>query len=188
MPCLVGRGPGVSSAPARPLRRVVLTFLLHSATPNGKVAVHHPHLGAAQQEGWEPVQGDVSMLSVHKRITGLAAATFGKKDVLLLGTPTDYTAYDVARNSDLFFKDMPDGATAVVAGRLGGHKAPWAFAGGSCSIQGFSADGADEFWTVTGAHVLALALCDVTGPGAGELVAGLDDARIRVYAASGEVP
>ena len=43
--------------------------------------MHHPHLGAAaQQDGWERVQGDVSMLNIHKRITGLAAATLSREE------------------------------------------------------------------------------------------------------------
>ncbi len=89
--------------------------------------------------------------------------------------------------SDVFFKDMPDGATAVACGRVGDRKAPWVFVGGSCSIQGFNPDGFDEFWTVTGAQVLALALCDISGDGLPELLAGQEDCRIRVYTATGEM-
>jgi len=142
-----------------------------------------------QHPGWEPMQGDTSMLNVQRLVTGLAVAPLGKrgKEVLLLGTATDLTAYDVLKNSDLFFRDLPDGVHALCCGRLAGRKQPVVFAGGACSISGLAGDGSDSFWAVTGAQVLALALVDGLDEGQPALVAGLDSGRIRIYAAAGEV-
>ncbi|KAL7693350.1 putative bardet-Biedl syndrome 2 protein [Plasmopara halstedii] len=53
--------------------------------------------------------------------------------------------------------------------------------GGNCSLQGFGRDGGELFWTVTGDHVRALTVCDVTGHGRSELVAGSDDFEIRAF-------
>jgi hypothetical protein len=197
-----------------------------SATPHGKVLVHHPHAGGAvggggggggggesPGGGWEPMQGDVSMLSLHRPVAALCAAALGKRgkvnprshaspaweaaagtqaahssqDVLVAGTPSDLTAYDVARNADVFFRDLPDGVLALAAGPLPGRKAPVVFAGGACSVVGVGADGGDVFWAVTGAQVLALALVAGLDEGQPALVTGLDSGRVRVYAAAGEL-
>jgi len=88
--------------------------------------------------------------------------------------------YDVAANRDVFFKDLPDGALSIIVGQLG-TLAPLAIVGGSCSIYGFDATGEDVFWTVTGADVCSLALCDTLGDGTSQLVVGSEDFDIRVF-------
>ena len=48
------------------------------------------------------------------------------------------------------FKQIADGANAIVSGKLGTFENPLAIVGGNCSIQGFDFEGNDEFWTVSG--------------------------------------
>ena len=39
------------------------------------------------------------------------------------------------QNSDLFYKDVADGANALVVGRVGSSERPLALVGGNCSLQ-----------------------------------------------------
>ena len=48
-----------------------------------------------------------------------------------------------------FMMQLPDGANAIVIGRLGDSDRPLAFVGGNCSIQGFDHTGEEHFWTVS---------------------------------------
>lgn len=45
------------------------------------------------------------------------------------------TAYDVEKNSDLFYRDVPDGVRCLTFGALPRAPQPLAFVGGHCSIQ-----------------------------------------------------
>jgi hypothetical protein len=44
-------------------------------------------------------------------------------------------AYDVETNSDLFYKEVADGANALAVGRVGAGERPLAIVGGNCSLQ-----------------------------------------------------
>lgn len=51
----------------------------------------------------------------------MASGNFGNsdgRDVLLIGTQSNLTAYDVERNSDLFYRDVPDGVRALLFGKI----------------------------------------------------------------------
>jgi Bardet-Biedl syndrome 2 protein len=104
----------------------------------------------------------------------------GTRDSLFVGTQSTVLAYDVQRNADVFFREVPDGVNALTAGRLGNMQ-PYVFAGGNCSVLGFDKAGAEAFWTVTGDNVTALALCDVNSDGLNELIVGSEDYEIRVF-------
>ena len=101
--------------------------------------------------------------------------------MLLVGSQTNLLAYNVERNTDLFYKELPDGANAILVGKLSNNADPLAFVGGNCSIQGIDCKGQDRFWTVTGDNVTALALCDFNRDGNTELIAGSEDYDIRVF-------
>lgn len=98
-----------------------------------------------------------------------------------MGTESNLLAYDVDRNSDVFFRDTQDGVNSLVLGVLGGESCPLIVAGGNCSVLGFDKEGTEAFWTVTADNISSLAICDVDGDGAHELLVGSDDFEIRVF-------
>uniref|UniRef100_A0A8C3KT89 BBSome complex member BBS2 n=1 Tax=Chrysolophus pictus TaxID=9089 RepID=A0A8C3KT89_CHRPC len=104
-----------------------------------------------------------------------------RRDCLVVGTSTHLLAYDVHLNSDLFYREVSDGANAIVLGKLGDLPSPLAIIGGNCALQGFDYEGNDLFWTVTGDNVRSLALCDFDGDGKTELLVGSEDFDIRVF-------
>ncbi|CAN0192742.1 unnamed protein product, partial [Phaeothamnion confervicola] len=160
---------------------------LTCATSGGKVLIHNPHDRAMDHQPAVPgAQKGIRFLNINKRITALRAgnlaATGGEAaDVLLIGTPSNLMAYDVEKNHDVFYKDVPDGVSAVIVGKGPMSEEPLAFVGGNYSIQGFNREGAESFWTVTGDNVGALAFCDMDGDGVAELVVGSDDFEVRVF-------
>ena len=149
---------------------------LTCATTAGKIFFHTPHDKSGQNE--------VKFLNINRKISALTCgrlATKHQRDLLFVGAQTTLLAYDVQENCDLFFKDAPDGANAILVGKLGDLEAPLALVGGNCSIQGYDAEGSEEFWTVTGDNVSAMAFCDVDGDGQLELLVGSEDYEIRVF-------
>tara|TARA_B100000795_G_C22628593_1_gene371715 strand:+ start:95 stop:634 length:540 start_codon:yes stop_codon:yes gene_type:complete len=117
---------------------------LTCATTAGKIFFHTPHDKSGQNE--------VKFLNINRKISALTCgrlATKHQRDLLFVGAQTTLLAYDVQENCDLFFKDAPDGANAILVGKLGDLEAPLALVGGNCSIQGYDAEGSEEFWTVT---------------------------------------
>ena len=94
---------------------------------------------------------------------------------------TTLLAYNVEKNSDIFFKQVPDGINKMIFGMMPGIETPLAVVGGNCSIQGFDATGQELFWTVTGDNVSALSFCDADGDGENELLVGCDDFNIRIF-------
>ncbi|KAM6123953.1 BBSome complex member BBS2 isoform 1-T1 [Phoenicopterus ruber ruber] len=127
---------------------------------------------------------DISLLNINQGITCLASGVLNPQlgyDCLLVGTQTNLLAYDVYNNSDLFYREVSDGANAIVLGKLGDISSPLAIIGGNCALQGFDYEGNDLFWTVTGDNVRSLALCDFDGDGKTELLVGSEDFDIRVF-------
>ncbi|XP_033117827.1 Bardet-Biedl syndrome 2 protein homolog [Anneissia japonica] len=159
---------------------------LTAATMAGKVFIHNPHSrstsGGRSME--ININSDISMLNINQKVSALAAGpldTVGVHDHLVVGTPTNILAYDVQNNTDLFYKDAPDGVNDVVIGNLGSIEAPLAIAGGNCALQGYDIEGNDLFWTVTGDNVCSLALTDFNDDGKDELVVGSEDYDIRIF-------
>lgn len=156
-----------------------LTF----ATTAGKVLIHNPH-NKTQQGRILNSEGDIALLSINQQVASVCAGQLDplvNNDVLAVGTMTNLMVYDVDKNTDLFYKDTPDGSNAVVIGLLGGLDKHMVIAGGNCSIQGYDVDGEESFWTVTGDNVCSLAMMDFTGNGQQELVVGSEDFDIRVF-------
>ncbi|XP_071957615.1 BBSome complex member BBS2-like [Antedon mediterranea] len=159
---------------------------LTAATMAGKVFIHNPHSrstsGGRSME--ININSDISMLNINQKVSSLASGALdaiGVHDHLVVGTPTNILAYDVQNNTDLFYKDAPDGVNDIVIGKLGSIEAPLAIAGGNCALQGYDIDGNDLFWTVTGDNVCSLALTDFNDDGKDELIVGSEDYDIRVF-------
>ncbi|XP_005991756.1 Bardet-Biedl syndrome 2 protein homolog [Latimeria chalumnae] len=161
---------------------------LTAATQAGKVFIHDPHSRgqhlATNRMSQSSQDSAVALLNINQSVSCLTAGPFDPQlglDTLLVGTPTSLLAYDVHNNSDIFYREVADGANAVVLGQLGDISSPLAIIGGNCALQGFDHEGNDLFWTVTGDNVRSLALCDFDGDGKTELLVGSEDFDIRVF-------
>lgn len=102
-------------------------------------------------------------------------------DLLFVGTQSNLLAYDVERNSDIFFRDVQDGVNCLAVGKLASMPQPLVIAGGNCSVLGFDFEGNEAFWTVTGDNVSSMSLSDVDMDGLQELLVGSDDFEIRIF-------
>ncbi|XP_026143182.1 BBSome complex member BBS2 [Carassius auratus] len=161
---------------------------LTAATQAGKVFIHNPHTRgqrpAAQRLSQSTQDSDISLLNINQAVSCLTAGTLGPNTTghtLLVGSQTNLLAYDVHDNTDIFYKEVTDGANAIVLGKLGDIQSPLAIIGGNCALQGFDFEGNDQFWTVTGDNVRSLVLCDFTADGKNELLVGSEDFDIRVF-------
>eukprot|EP00899_Mesostigma_viride_P018346 jgi/Mesvir1/26512/Mv16169-RA.1 len=151
---------------------------LTCATSGGKMFMHNPHKTSFKD------MGDIRYLNINKKISAVACGMLDPvlgREILLVGTQASLLAYDVNENADLFFKDVSDGVNKIVCGPVGTSPVPLAVVGGNCSIQGFDSDGNEQYWTVTGGNVTALALVDVDMDGLSELLVGSDDYEIRIF-------
>ncbi|KAH3884129.1 hypothetical protein DPMN_008100 [Dreissena polymorpha] len=152
---------------------------LTCATNAGKVLIHNPHNRESRAS-----EGDVALLSINQQVTSVCAGRLNPSipnDVLAVGSQTNLMVYNVEKNTDLFYKETPDGSNAVTIGTLGSIESTMVIVGGNCSIQGYDLEGNENFWTVTGDNVCSLTLLDFTGNGQNELVVGSEDYDIRVF-------
>ena len=101
--------------------------------------------------------------------------------MLFVGTQSNLLAYDVERNSDVFFREVQDGVNSLLVGKLANISLPVVIAGGNCSILGYNKEGMEIFWTVTGDNISSMAFSDIDGDGMNELIVGSDDFEIRFY-------
>ncbi|GIZ04373.1 bardet-Biedl syndrome 2 protein [Caerostris extrusa] len=160
---------------------------LTAATASDKIFVHNPHQNTVYKGGrWSTnaLSGDLSLLNINQSITCVAAGPLKpdtNNDVLVIGTATNLLAYDVDNNTDLFYKDVHDGANCLLLGHLGANDKPMAIVGGNCSLQGFDHEGNDVYWTVTGDNVSSITLCDFNHDSFNELIVGSEDFDIRVF-------
>lgn len=142
---------------------------------------------------------EVRHLNVNRAVTSMASGCLGplrtisdagtvemcERDVLIVGTGTTVLAYDLEANSDLFFKEVPDGAVSVAVGSMSGLNHPVVMVGGNCSLQGYDMSGNEVFWTVAGDNVTALAFRNQNratnvSQEPGELLVGCEDFDVRV--------
>lgn len=130
---------------------------------------------------------ECSLLNINQTVNSLAAGPLKPEsatEYLVIGTPTSLLVYDVQNNTDLFYREIPDGANTVAVGSIGSidNSSSLAIAGGNCALQGFNWRGSDSYWTVTGDNITALALFDINGDGLNELIVGSEDYDIRIFA------
>ncbi|KAH9526076.1 Bardet-Biedl syndrome 2 protein, variant 2 [Dermatophagoides farinae] len=104
-------------------------------------------------------------------------------DILIVGTKTSIHAYDILHNTDLYYKEIPDGANTLVIGEFGQilNGSKLALIGGNCAIHGFDREGHDTYWMVTGDNITAMALVDIDSDQQNELVVGSQDCEIQVF-------
>ena len=151
---------------------------LTCVTDAGKVFIHTPQ--ATNMDG----DTQVKYLNVNKEVNCISSGTLDpvlRRDVLLIGTPNNLLAYDVEDNRDLFYRDVPDGVTSCLIGKIGGASTNLALIGGNCSVQGFDAKGSESYWTVTSDVVTAMTFSNFTSSPGKELLVGSKDNEIRVF-------
>lgn len=71
---------------------------------------------------------DISILNINQQVSAVAAGQLNSSgcDTLLIGTPTNFLAYDVENNSDLFYKDVSGRVLPIVGALiLGEHLPEW---------------------------------------------------------------
>ncbi|XP_062403688.1 Bardet-Biedl syndrome 2 protein homolog isoform X2 [Sardina pilchardus] len=128
---------------------------LTAATQAGKVFIHNPHTRGQRQAAHRLSQSaqdsDISLLNINQAVSCLTAGSLGPNTTghtLLVGSQTNLLAYDVHDNADIFYREVTDGANAIVLGNLGDISYPLAIIGGNCALQGFDYEGNDQFWTL----------------------------------------
>lgn len=158
---------------------------LACATTKDNVVVHSPH--STTDDGIH----EQRQLSVNHKISALTSGNLAlsrleelnhppNRDMLFVGQTASLLAYDVEKNADIFFKDISDGVNDIVVGPIPGVKNDVAIVGGNCSIQGFTYEGEESFWTVTGDNVTCLAL-RAAADNTNQLLVGSEDYQIRIF-------
>jgi len=97
------------------------------------------------------------------------------RDVLLVGLGSALMVYDVDLNSDVFYRECPDGVLTCTFAVLSDMDQPLVVVGGNCSVVGFGWQGTELFWNVAGDHCRAVAAAE------GDLLVGSDDYEIRLF-------
>lgn len=78
-------------------------------------------------------------------------------------------AYDVHDNTDLFFKEAPDGVNVIIAGYFGKHTEMLAIVGGNSSVQAINWEGNEVFWNVVSGKVSSMITFDFDKDGENEV-------------------
>eukprot|EP01006_Ploeotia_vitrea_P021632 TRINITY_DN54054_c0_g1_i1.p1 TRINITY_DN54054_c0_g1~~TRINITY_DN54054_c0_g1_i1.p1 ORF type:complete len:720 (-),score=84.74 TRINITY_DN54054_c0_g1_i1:1591-3750(-) len=159
---------------------------LTCATSGGKVFIHtpHEHTDLSQEHPSADANKNLKYFTINRLVTAMSSGQLNPKsesDILLVGTQTNLLAYAVEENKDIFYREVPDGINSMSFGKVGSIENNLAIVGGNCSIQGFDSEGNEEFWTVTGDNVTALALIDIDEDGQNELLVGSEDYEIRIF-------
>lgn len=158
---------------------------LACATTGGKILLHSPHEGNQSSDNQLP---HIRFLNFNRKITALASGSLddkitgtNKPETLFIGTESSLLAYDVERNSDIYFREVQDGVNTLLVGKISTMQKPLVLTGGNCSILGFDKEGNEAFWTVTSDNVTALSLYDSMSNGMPDLMVGSEDSEIRTF-------
>ncbi|XP_059489221.1 Bardet-Biedl syndrome 2 protein homolog [Neocloeon triangulifer] len=160
---------------------------LTAATATDKIFIHSPHKKLSGSSGRicsSDASKEVVMLNLNQTITTIQTGQIdpsSDRDFLVVGSPRSILVYDVEKNMDVFYKEVPEGVKVISIGRLGKMEKPVILAGGNCTIVGFDFEGNEVFWTITGDIVCSLALMDFDSDNRNELIVGSTDYDIRVF-------
>lgn len=94
---------------------------------------------------------------------------------------SSFIAYHVDNNTDVFYKEMTEGARVITIGYFSNYPDLLVLIGGNGCIRGFNYQGNEIFWVVTGGNVISLTLMDINNDGKNELVVGSEDASIKIF-------
>lgn len=83
-----------------------------------------------------------------------------------------FTAYDVHDNSDLFFKEAPDGVNVIIVGYFGKYKDILVIVGGNSSVLALNWEGTEHFWNVVTGKVCSMIILDFDKDGENEVIKG----------------
>ncbi|XP_045452296.1 Bardet-Biedl syndrome 2 protein homolog [Melitaea cinxia] len=149
-----------------------------------KIIIHHPHGGMISGRAQRSLaHGEVSELNLSQAVIALATGPIKpdcNRDMLLIGSPTQILAYDVHDNSDLFFKEAPDGVNVIIVGYFGKYNNILVFVGGNSSVLALDWEGTEYFWNVVTGKVCSMMILDFDKDGENELLIGCEDSYIRV--------
>ena len=147
---------------------------------------------ASIDDSSEPIAALSTVLSCGRAITGLVSLSGielldgGPRDVVCVATSSTVQAFDVREGMDVFFKDTNEPVATLASHCHAEEKntstsaSAIVYTGGFSSISGYDSSGADVYWTTCDAAVKALAVADVDGDGACEVIAGRADGSIQV--------
>ncbi|CAG4987044.1 unnamed protein product [Colias eurytheme] len=156
---------------------------LTAAAGYDKIIIHHPHGIVGGRAQRSEAHAEVSELNLSQAVIALAAGALKAdctRDILLIGSPTQILAYDVHDNTDLFFKEVPDGVNVITTGRIGKSTELLAIVGGNSSVLGLNSQGDEIFWNVVSGKVSTVLAFDFDKDGENELLIGCEDSFIRV--------
>lgn len=72
-------------------------------------------------------------------------------------------------NSDVFFKDVPDGVNVLITGTFGKFSEILVIIGGNSSVQGLNWEGNEVLWNVVSGKVCSMAILDFDKDGENEV-------------------
>nr|XP_003703550.1 PREDICTED: Bardet-Biedl syndrome 2 protein homolog isoform X2 [Megachile rotundata] len=178
-PCLVTCGKFDGSHACLAVATFGGNILVHSPHRQPQIT-GHDHEQADRKLSWS---GELAELQIGTEITALCTGRLGEdeRDILLIGTITHVLAFHVEDNSDIFYKEMSDGAKCIIIGRLSWLSNHVAIVGGNCSVTILDSQGTEVFWTVVGGMVSSLAVFDFNGDNENELITGTVDFEIKVH-------
>jgi Bardet-Biedl syndrome 2 protein len=105
------------------------------------------------------------------------------RDFLFIGTAQSVQAYDVQRNAEVFYIDVPEGVNCMTIGACNKSLAPLLYVGSNLSIVGVDVTGKEQMWTVTGSEVVVLSAVASAFDSRQELAAGTKACDILVFKA-----
>ena len=93
---------------------------LACGTTSGKVVIHSPHDSQGEATSGDK-NGNIRFLNINNKITCLGSGPLhpdtAPREMLLVGTATNLLVYDTEKNSDVFYKEIPDGVECMTLDR-----------------------------------------------------------------------
>ncbi|KAL0207004.1 hypothetical protein P9112_012715 [Eukaryota sp. TZLM1-RC] len=164
---------------------------IHPFTATGNFDGAHPVLTAITSAGkailFSPQQfndkGDCEkrFVSFHSEVTSYTVGRLPgtSTDVMFIGTSSGISVFDPEENTYIFTKELPNGVSSLLPTAPSSFPDTAVVVGGSCSVQGFDANGDETFWTVASDDVTCVE--SINYDGNQEIIAGCADGYIRVY-------